>query len=39
MIEMLYFVKKGVFTKFEAKFIIKERENHGKFFKFRVLLN
>ena len=29
MVEMLYFIKKGIFTKQEAKQIIKDRENHG----------
>ena len=29
MLEILYFVKKGIFTKDEAKLIIKDRENHG----------
>ena len=29
MLEMLYYVKKGVFSKEEAKLIIKNRENHG----------
>jgi hypothetical protein len=36
MVDMLYFVKKGVFTKQEAKQIIKDRENHGNFINFRI---
>jgi hypothetical protein len=39
MVDMLYFVKKGVFTKQEAKQIIKDRENHGiPFANSRILL-
>jgi|688.fasta_scaffold2011683_1 hypothetical protein len=31
--EFLYFIKKGVFSKEEAKQILKERENNGFLFK------
>jgi hypothetical protein len=36
MVDMLYFVKKGVFTKQEAKLIMKDRENHGNLINLRI---